>query len=233
MKSNSSFIAIAGLLATIATSNATVIGFGQLGGSNTTVPASLGSNASADGNGFTVANGTTPNITLSWDANWDIHTSSHFTDIENHTVGGGDWDNEGGIKVGQLDTGNHTISFTSEVGYALVLNSFDFGQTAETAGNSTWNLTLTDSSLNEVWQQTVNLDNAGGTAAAVTTISPGFVGESGETYTLTFNRTDATGPADGRVAIDNLSFNQVAVPEPSSLALVSLAGLGLLVRRRK
>lgn len=212
--------------------HATVIGFGNLGGSNTTVPSSLGSNAMADGNGYVVSNGATPNIAVTWQSNWDIHTSPQFAALESMTVGGGAWDNEGDEpRVAQLDEGSHTIGFTSEAGFGLLLNSFDFGQTAESAGVSTWDLTLTDSALATVWSQSVTLDNLDGTVSSIFTIAPAFVGVAGESYTLSFNRTSATGPADGRVAIDNLSFNQI--PEPSSVFLLGFAGVACLARRRK
>jgi PEP-CTERM motif len=38
---------------------------------------------------------------------------------------------------------------------------------------------------------------------------------------------------DGRNAIDNLSFNQVTVPEPASLVLAGLGVLSLIARRRR
>ncbi len=223
------FTACLAMLVWASTIQATIIGFGQLGGSNTTVPASLGSNAVADGNGYVVSNGTTPNVALTWDGNWDIHTSGFFSDIENQTVGGGDWDNEGNIpRVGQLDFGTHTTGFAADPGYAVVLNSFDFGHTAETSGTTNWDLTLTDSGANVVWSQSVEFVNG-----MVTTVSPNFKGAAGESYTLTFNRTAETYGSNGRHAIDNVSFNQVAVPEPSSIVLVGLGVFGLVARRRR
>ncbi|KAF0093100.1 MAG: alpha-1 2-mannosidase [Puniceicoccaceae bacterium 5H] len=216
MKTSSALLTL-GLLAGFAsTSQATVVGFGQLGGSNTTVPSDLASNATADGNGYVVTNGTTPNIALSWDAQWDIHTSSWFTDLENLTVGGGAWDNEGDIpRIGQLDIDFHTISFKADAGYALVLNSFDFVHTQETSGVTEWDLTLTDSHNNLVWSQHVALDNASKDASVIT-VSPNFTGELGEDYTLTFDRTSETYGSNGRHAIDNLSFNQY--PDPATAA---------------
>ncbi|MES2439376.1 MAG: GH92 family glycosyl hydrolase [Verrucomicrobiota bacterium] len=189
--------------------HATIVGFGQLGGNNVTVPGNLASNATADANGCVVSNGTTPNISLAWDGAWDIHTSGFFANLENLTVGSGAWDNEGGVpRVGQLDTGAHTIIFSSDPGYALVLNSFDFCHTAETSGSTVWDLTLTDSSSNLVWSQTLTLNNAG-TATSVVKVTPGLTGDVGKSYTLAFNRTSQTYSSDGRHAVDNLSFNQV------------------------
>jgi hypothetical protein len=209
--------------------NATIIGFGQLGGNNTTVPAGLGSNAVADGNGYVVSNGATPNVALTWDANWDIHTSNFFAPIENQTVGGGDWDNQGAIpRIGQLDAGNHTLGFAAAPGYAVVLNSFDFGHTAETAGTTNWDVTLTDAGANVVWNQSVQFANG-----QVVTLSPNFTGDPGASYTLTFNRTAETYGSNGRHGLDNLSFNEVAIPEPSTMALAGLGLLSLFAQRRR
>ena len=217
------------LLATAAVGEATMIGFGQLGGNNTTVPAALGSNAVANSNGYVVSNGTTPDVALTWDANWDIHTSAFFQPLENLTVGGGDWDNEGNTqRIGQLDFGNHTIAFAVNSGAQLLLNSFDFGHTAETAGTTIWDLTLTDSVANVAWSQSVTFVNG-----ASQTIAPNFIGALGEDYTLTFNRTSETYNSNGRHGIDNLSFNQITVPEPATIALVGLGAFGLFTRVRR
>ncbi len=229
MKANPSILALGILLGAATIGNATIIGFGQLGGNNTTVPAALGSNATADGNGFVVSNGATPNIALTWDANWDIHTSNFFADLENLTVGGGDWDNQGSIpRIGQLDFGTHTIVLSADPGYALVLNSFDFAHTSETAGTTNWDLTLEDSGSNVVWSQSVEFVNG-----LAVTVSPNFTGAFGESYTLRFNRTASTYGSDGRHGLDNLSFNQIAIPEPGAAGLLGVAGLALLLRRRK
>lgn len=210
-------------------SQATTIGFGQLGGSNTAIPGNLGSNAVADGNGYVVSNGATPNVALTWDDQWDIHTSGHFGKTEDLTVGGGDWDNEGGIpRIAQLDQHSHTIGFAAEPGYAVVLNSFDLGNTAETSDTSVWDLILTDSDTNTVWSQQVTLTNPD---TDTVTISPGFTGTNGGSYTLAFNQVGDPLTPQGRHAIDNLSFNQVTVPEPTSLVLVCLGVVSLVARR--
>jgi hypothetical protein len=227
MKKHCSIITLGVLLGAGSLANATIVGFGQLGGSNTTVPGALASFATADGAGFVVANGITPNIGLVWDANWDIHTSAQFTGLENQTAGGGDWDNEGGVpRVGQLDTGVHSIVFNVDDGFALALNSFDFAHTPETAGTTEWTVTLSDAFLNVVWQQVVPFTNG-----EAFTIAPNFVGAPGEDYTLVFSRNFTSYPAEGRHGIDNLSFNQV--PEPATAGLASIAGLMLLARRRR
>lgn len=217
------------LLGTAAFANATIVGFGVLGGNNTTVPAGLASAAVADGNGFIVTNGTTPDINLVWDANWDIHTSNFFAPLEAQTAVVANWDNEGNIpRIAQLDVGSHTLGFVVAPTAALVLNSFDFGHTAETAGITTWSLALTNSLSTVVWSQAVTFTNG-----STLTIAPGFTGALGEDYVLTFSRLTETYNSNGRHGIDNLNFTQSAIPEPGAAGLMALSGLALLARRRK
>jgi hypothetical protein len=211
--------------------HATIIGFGELGGSNTQIPTSLGSNASVDGSGYSIGGNATPNIALTWDSAWDIHTSSWFMDLENKTDGGNDWDYEAGTyKIAQLDADNHTITFSADEGYALVLESFDFGHTAETIGTTIWDLALTDSSSKTVWSQQLTMDNES-TEDSIFTISPNFTGELGESYTLSFDLNDETYNSGGRHAIDNLTFAQI--PEPSTITLLGGVGVVLVFIRRR
>jgi len=230
MKTHRFILASGILLAGLTHSQATTLGFGQLGGNNATVPANFGSFATTDGNGYVVSGGTTPNVGLTWDSGWDIHTSNFFAPLEDTTVGGGAWDNEGGVpRIAQLDFGNHTINFTVDDGFALQLDSFDFGHTAETPGNTSWDLTLTAvSSSTVVWSQSVSFVNG-----QVFTITPNFTGVLGEDYLLTFNRTSETyNFSNGRHGIDNLTFYQV-IPEPTTATLLGLAGLAVFARSRR
>ena len=224
-----SFGAVVGVAVVASTSHATILGFGQLGGNNTTVAAAYGSNATVDANGLTVSNGATPNVTLAWDAGWDIHTSTFFAPLEGQTAGGAAWDNENNVpRVGQLDFGTHMIGLSAAAGFAVVLNSFDFGHTAETAGTTNWIVTLTDAGAIPVWSQAVEFVNG-----STVTLSPNFTGTSGGSYTLTFARTASTYGSDGRHGIDNFSFNQVVVPEPVSASLIGLGALALKRRRAR
>lgn len=237
MKIHSLLCTLGILLGGMTAGNSTTIGFGQIGGSNTGVPRTLASYAIEDGTGFTVSNGTTPNIGLYWDSlkpqnDWQVHRSPNFNPLENLNIGGL-WDKDlADASIGQLDYGDADILFMADFGYSLVLNSFDFGHTAE-AGTGTsvsWTFSLLDSFSNVAWTQSVTL--AGG---QVTTIAPNFTGIAGESYTLVLHRTSESYNSDGRSGIDNLSFNQVAIPEPGTIAL-SILGAGALValrRRRK
>jgi len=240
MKTNYLFLrslSIASLLMTSSgVSQATVIGFANLGGSNTDIASHLASNVTADGPGYTASNGTTPNIGLTWldtngtTNNWDVHTSTFFNPLENLTVGGTPWDIQADspttARVAQLDTGSQKIVFTVDAGYALVLNSFDFAETAETSGHTSWDVTLTNSNSAVVWSTSVVFNNN------ALIFAPQFTGVDGEDYTLTFNRTAQDYNSDGRHALDNLSFNQVAVPESGAPFLIGLGGLAFMIRRR-
>jgi PEP-CTERM putative exosortase interaction domain len=231
------FVVAMGLLAGGATTAfATNLGFGQLGGNNTTVPANYGSNATANSSGVDVSyGGPTPGISLVWDANWDIHTSSWFSSLEDQFVGGGAWDNEGNMpRIGQLDFGLHTIRFNAQPDVKLVLSSFDFGLTGETANTTTsWKLTLTQVSTSAVvWNQSVAFTVVGNNADTQV-ISPSFTGLAGEDYILTFERISESFPSDGRHGIDNLQFSQVVVPEPATYGVVFAGLLGLIALRRR
>ena len=203
--------------------HATIIGFGGTQGSNSSIDASneLWSNAMADVEGLTVANGTTPNIAITFDDGWDYHNIVHFTIVEEQTLDLDAYDTIGtDPDIAQLD--GRDIAFTVDDGFALVLNSFDFGLSSETAtqGN-TWTISLTDSAGLTVWSETVILSNVETSGAGdVTTVTPNFTGLAGEDYLLHFEldeELDGTNFGGGRNAIDNLSFNQVeavpAIPE--------------------
>ncbi len=61
------------------------------------------------------------------------------------------------------------------------------------------------------------------------TISPNITGVAGESLTLTFQHVSGLG---NYLALDNLSFDQVTIPEPSGVTL-AVAGLGALALRRR
>ena len=227
------------LLGLSGSAGATIIGFGGSQGSNASIDANnaLWSRATTDVEGLTVLNGGTPNVAVEFDSLWDYHNAVHFAVVENHTIGGADYDSFGtDPDIAQAD--GRDITFRVDPGFAFVLNSFDFGLSSETAtqGN-TWTISLSDSMSNTVWSETIELSNVATQGAGdVRTLTPGFTGAFGETYRLHFNLDEELGGTNfggGRNALDNLSFNQVSVPEPSSAVLLALTGLVTVVRRRK
>lgn len=236
MKIHSLLCTLGILLGGLAAGHSTTIGFAQLGGSNAGVPRNLASNAIEDGNGFTVADGATPNITLLWDSrkgpnDWQVHHSNFFNELENIVVGAL-WDKDSDApSIGQLDYGDADIMFMPDTGYAVVINSFDFAHTSETAGNTTWEVSIQDSLGVNAWFQSITFTNG-----QALTVTPNFTGILDEMYTLVFHRVDESYNSNGRHGIDNLSFGQTTtpIPEPGTIAL-GLVGAGMLLalRRRK
>ncbi len=177
-------------------------------GNNTTVPASHGSNAVG-----------TPDISLSWT-----------------TADGGQWQAyngwpSGGGQVYQVD-GNYNavtkpvfnITFTPTAGFNVLLTSVTLNDWAG-EGTTTINWSVTGSSSGLLGSAT-NLVVADNTAP---TLNLPFQGVGGES--LTFTLTPQAG-AGSYFAIDNLSFDQVSIPEPSGV-LLAATGLGALALRRR
>ena len=236
MKIHSLLCTLGILLGGMTVGNSTTVGFAQIGGSNAGVPRNLASNATEDGNGFTVADGITPNITVYWDSrkgpnDWQVHHSNFFNELENLVVGA-IWDKDSDApSIGQLDYGEADILFMPDQGFAVTINSFDFAHTSETEGTTIWEVSIQDSLGVNAWFQSITFTNG-----QAFTIAPNFVGAIDEAYTLVFHRVSETYGSNGRHGIDNLSFGQIttAIPEPGTIAL-GLVGAGMLLalRRRK
>lgn len=177
---------------------------------NTTVPANHGSNAAG-----------TPDITLSWT-----------------TADGGQWQAYNGWPNGgqvyQVD-GNYgaatkpvfNVVFTPAVGFNVLLTSVTLNDWVGGGNPATTTIN---------WSVTGSISGLLGSAtnllipdASASTLNLPFQGIGGET--LTFTITPQAG-AGSYFAIDNLSFDQVAVPEPSG-ALLAATGLGALALRRR
>jgi len=169
-------------------------------GNNETVPAGHGSNAAG-----------TPNVTLTWDTNWEAWAG---------------WPNPGDDGVYQLDNqldDPHTIIFTPDATYDVILTSFDMNDWVGGGGDSEidWSVTGSLSGLLASGTDVVIPD---GTVPA---IAVGVTGTGSETLTLSITQT---GGSASYLAMDNLSFDQV--PEPGS-AFLALGGLGAMTMRRK
>lgn len=224
------------------TAKATTITFATdpLPANNSDLPANFGSNIAADGNGFITTDGTgaTPNIALLWAPTGgtngvgpnpdkdvlEFHSASTFSGF--------------GLTVPVLqldvDTSTHgtnvpanpTLDFILDAGYALKFISLEIGNaTDQNEPDYGWTLRLirlADST--EVASYTTALMGPGDFELATFN----YTGDAGQSYRLLF---DDYGNAQERTGIDNVKFSQIQVPEPTSLALFALSGMGLMITR--
>jgi hypothetical protein len=180
---------------------------------NAAVPADHGSNAVG-----------TPNVTLDWSTggNWDQYAN---------------WDGRGDsyqLQGPQITTGAFSgrVVFTPDTGFAVTITSFDLDEWAG-GGATTVDWIVSGSTSGTLASGTwddFNTANDPGNAGGRSTVTPNVTGANGEALTLSFGQTGGNGEY---LALDNLTFDQVAVPEPSSMALLGLGGLGVLLRRRR
>lgn len=95
--------------------------------------------------------------------------------------------------------------------------------------------TLTEVSIGGLGTDDTGILDIGGVQTAIasgtSTEIPVHTELVGNTLTIAF--TAGTSGAGNGFSVDSLTFNIVSVPEPSSLALLSLVGLGFAGRRRR
>ncbi len=171
---------------------------------NAAVPADHGSNAVG-----------TPNVTLDWSTggDWDQYAN---------------WDGRGDVYQLQGSTiaNPGRVVFTPDAGFAATITSFDLDEWA--GGGATtvdWSISggTSGTLASGTWDDYSVAD--GGRS----TVTPNVTGANGEALTLSFGQTGGSG---AYLALDNLTFDQVAIPEPASTALAAL-GLGAMAMRRR
>lgn len=196
---------------------------------NTDIPTGYASNVSADETGLTVnsTDGVTgaPNLALNWSAStglWQFHTFAP-------TAGAGQLDN---LAVGEV----FTIRFTPDAGWAASLNAFTLNTLGNGDGLSTldvdWDL-FNVTSASSLGSGNVSYVN---TPGANSPTNVGLTGGLGDVLELRFSSDNGPYPlTQFAIMLDDLDFNQVAIPEPSAfiLAAVGLVGLASVGRRRK
>ena len=215
----SALLAIAIIVWPVPASATVLIFEGGMPGNSSPMPDTYGDNVSGAGpdtNGhlYGIGNGWTPNIQVDYSA--DVGTSAAFAN----------WDGDPGVLY--LEDGNPLpdkfwVTFTPDAGYGAQINSFR----------------LNDWGANDhVIDWTIYEDNVGGTVLDSGSFGPGgdtTISTAGLSYigtsVLELHHTAGTRTF---LAVDDLNFDQVGVPEPSVGVLLLAAFVGLaFVRLRK
>lgn len=187
---------------------------------NDNLPANHGSNAAG-----------TPDIALVWSPTGAVNVSTtNGWQIYHGWPSGGDVYQLDAPGSGYTGVTNFNIAFTPSSGsIAVLLTSLTLNDWTGPSTPALQNTTLD-------WIVTGSVSGVLGSATGVVVtngttqnLNLGFQGVGGETLTLTLR---PTGGAGSYFAIDNLSFDQVTVPEPSGVILGGI-GLGALALRRR
>ena len=210
------------LLAVSAASHASVLTFDGLG-TNTNIPDGYGSRVAAAGPAVEAGNGFTPNVVVAFSPNGGDGFQTY---------------NDSEWRAAQLDGtpagGAFEITFTPDPGYAVRVNSFEFDDYANYAAGHAFNWELrsgatllrSGSGVNVPADTTEDPTGSDNLLISIGMASP-FEGP------VTLRIMPTAGDAFDR-AIDDVNFDQVAIPEPTALSAVfATAGFALLRRMRR
>lgn len=203
-----------------AAANASTILSFEGNGTNGNIPNTFADNVPDVGGvtGVTVTNGQgTPNIDLTWAATggaWQFYNT---------------WD-DGDHAAAQLDNSTagktYSLTFTPSGLFGIEITSLKL---------DVWNSDNTSYGID--WSVQRASDNvvmkSGGTGVQTTDqlVNVDFVATDNQAYKLVLTRNG--GAAGGSsIAVDDLTFSQTAVPEPSG-AVLAMIGLGTLMLRRR
>jgi hypothetical protein len=177
-----------------------------------------------------INHGSNAEVTLSWDqTGWDQYGTLNYA---------GGWDGRGDVYQMEYDT--QSITFAPTAPYIKVtIEDFDLDEWGG-GGNtySDWSVTGTSSGLiaSGTWDLKNNVNDPNDLGGR-DLITVNAVGDPGETLTLLFtNLPDSMGGGyDSYLAMDNLTFNTMVIPEPATavMAWLGVGGLGAMAMRRK
>ena len=134
-----------------------------------------------------------------------------------------------------------SITNSSADDYQLDFFHFDTGTFRPNAAHE-WTVSIVSGDLTAQSILSGSADNiAGGTVdwydydIDLSGLTGGNILAAGQTATFRLDMAGGTGAGGHHQYVDNIAISGVvaAVPEPTSLAIIGLAGLGLMVRRRK
>lgn len=210
------------------------------GTTNTTIPNTFGDNVAAAATGISVANGATPNIGLTWSA--QVNTA--FTGNASQR-----WEfyNDGEWKAAQLnnfyEAFAHNLTFAPDAGFGVLVDSFVVDDYAAYKGGNQllWELrqdSVGGALISGGTANTTNgenlLVNTGMASAYAGTVVLRLIGgdDPDDTVFGNANRANAGYQGADDIAIDSISFQQVAVPEPTGCVLIAMSLLGIGIRAR-
>jgi hypothetical protein len=195
---------------------------------STLIGTSLGNNLAIPDN-----HGSTAEATLVWSP--DGGTPSTTWDAWN-------WPNSGVEGAYQIDGLRPWISFTPIAGHRVGFNSVDLNLFSGPNGPINYEI--------RIWAGTA--PGADGTELAlfsgvaannfpvynandstITPVNMNFFGSFDQALTIEFRQNLASGQFASYLAMDNFTFQTQAIPEPGTLAVLGLAGLGATMMRRR
>jgi len=201
---------------------ATIVNFSGVG-ANIQIPSDYASNVSADGTAWSVSNGATPNVALTWSA--EAGTAEQRWDFYNDT----EW--PGVVQMNDTREGTkYWITFTPESGYGVILDSFVFDDYAAWEGGSDFSWKLYQDSTNGTVLSSGNITTADGQNLAVNTGMSSVY--AGTIVFEIFNNDTTSGEEGSGEALDDITFRQEAIPEPAVVSFIFVIGLGLIATRR-
>ena len=214
-------LATLGAIATAASLHATVLTFNitPAPADDATIPADYGNraaSASQVGGGGTYGYGNfgegfTPNVTDSFG------TATNFFSTGYGAL----------VNVAYANDGHFSLTFTGDAGFNVSLYSFDLAGLDQSYTISSVSVL---SGATTLFSQSNVLVNGSSNGTGMTSFSFGPL--TAHTLTVQFDASNL-GANVQNVGIDNIRIGQVAVPEPSSLALIGFAGVASFFIRRR
>ncbi len=184
------------------------------------LPQGYGDNVTAATMGsfhYDISNGTTADIAVSY-----LGSPGNQTDLNWWGTGYSDLTNV--LEYEPDGAPTYSVTLTGSNGQNVVLNSFDMGNFG--GAITVPGVTIRDAAGGVLWSQTNIALSASGTPH----VHFDFGGLTSSSLTIEVDISGLGGNSDN-VGLDNISFNQQAVPEP--ISMLGLAAFGLLAARRR